>query len=212
MVDWNYAGPRIPRRVTQASAALALLVLGAVAGAGAMTYTRPSIEMAPAIPTAIAKVPQTAGLVTVKGKIAEVYGDRFILQDGSGRLLIDAGPDASGKLQQGNALMAQGRYDNGQLHASYLVDPQGGITDVGGPPHAPHGPGHGGPPPPPPGAGPTPPPPGGIMAPSPPPMPLPAGAVAPPAPAPSPPEADSPMGRSSSARSSSKVTNPAAAK
>jgi hypothetical protein len=174
MVDWKNAGPQIPLRAKLAGGAVALLALGAAAGASAVSHMRPSIEMAPAMPTAIAKVPQASGIVTVKGKIAEVYGDRFIMQDDSGRLLIDAGPEASGQLQQGTALMVQGRYDNGQLRASYLVDSQGRITDVGGPPHGPHGPGHDGPPPPPPGAGPIappPPPPGATMAPPPPPPP-----------------------------------------
>ncbi|WP_443969639.1 hypothetical protein [Sphingobium sp. CR28] len=181
MVDWKNSGSRIPLRAKLAGGAVALLALGAAAGASVVSHMRPPVEMAPALPTAIAKLAQTSGTVTVKGKIAEVYGDRFIMQDGSGRLLIDAGPDGSDVVRTGSALMVQGRYDNGQLRASYLVDAQGRITDVGGPP-PPHGPHHDGPPPPPPpppGAGPTPPPPGGVGAPPPAPPPS-GGAVAPP--------------------------------
>ena len=206
MVDWKNTGSRIPVRARLAAGAVALLLVGGAAGASVVSHTRPSVEMAPAIPTAIAKVPQANGVITVKGKVAEVYGSRFIMQDGSGRMLIDAGPDNSGQLSPGNALMVQGRYDNGQLHASYLVDPQGHITDVGAPPGPPHGPGregpdregpdrggpdrggpgHDGAPPPPPGAGPVPPPPppGGTG--TPPPPPPPSGPGAPPAPPPPP--------------------------
>ena len=159
MVDWKNRGSRIPLRAKLAGGAVVLFVLGAAAGAGAVSLMRPTVEMAPAMPTAIAQVPQTGGVVTVKGKIIEIYGDRFIMQDGSGRLLIDAGPDGSGQLRPGSALMVQGRYDNGQLRASYLVDAQGSITNVGAPPQPPRGPGHDAPPPPPP-------PPGGAIPPA----------------------------------------------
>lgn len=186
MVDWKNAGPHVPLRAKRAGGAIALLVLGAAAGATALSYTRPGIEMAPVIPTAIAKVPQASGIVTVKGQIAEVYGSRFIMRDGSGRLLIDAGPDGSGQFHSGDTLIVQGRYDNGQLRASYLVDGQGRITDVGTPPHPPQGPGHDGPPPPPP-------PPGGIGAPPPPPD----SAVVPPTSAAPPPVAADDMTRHS---------------
>lgn len=158
MANWKNSSLHIPPRAKLAGGAVALLVLGAAAGASAVSHMRPSVEMAPAMPTAIAKVPQASGVVTVKGKIVEVYGDRFIMQDGSGRLLIDVGPDGSGQLRTGNALMVQGRYDNGQLRASYLVDSQGRIADVGASPHPPRGPGHDGPPP-------SPPPPSGAAVP-----------------------------------------------
>jgi hypothetical protein len=125
MVDWKNPVGHIPHRVKLASGMAVLLALGGAAGAGAVAYTRPPVEMAPTVPTAIAQVPQRSGITTVKGKVAEVYGDRFVLQDGTGRLLVDLGRDGSGQVRAGNALMVQGRYDNGQLRASYLVDPQG---------------------------------------------------------------------------------------
>ncbi|PTR06640.1 MULTISPECIES: hypothetical protein [unclassified Novosphingobium] len=172
MVDWKNPVGHIPHRMKLASGVAVLLALGGAAGAGAVAYTRPPVEMAPTVPTAIAQVPQRSGITTVKGKVAEVYGDRFVLQDGTGRLLVDVGRDGSGQVRSGNALMVQGRYDNGQLRASYLVDPQGGVTQVGAPPPPPppppRGPGRDAPPPPPP--------PGDGSAPPPPPPPPPAGA------------------------------------
>lgn len=147
-----------------AVAGAALLALGAAGGAGAVQLTRPSVEMAPTVPTAIARLASTSGIVTVKGRVAETYGDRFVLQDGSGRTLVDVGW-AGSRIQSGAALTVQGRYRDGQLRASYLVDGQGNVEAVGGPPH---GPRRGGPDaPPPPGGphGPPPPPPGGPGAP-----------------------------------------------
>lgn len=192
MVDWKKPVRHIPHRVKLASGMAVLFALGGAAGAGAVSLTRPTVEMAPTLPTAIAKVPQRSGITTVKGRVAEVYGDRFILQDNTGRLLVDAGHGGSSQMRSGNAVMVQGRYENGQMHASYLVDPQGSVTQVGGPPPPPpppppaHGPGHDAPPPPPPppppGAGPNPLPPGTGA--NPPPPPLPNGGAAPPAPPP----------------------------
>jgi hypothetical protein len=122
------------------------------------------------VPTTTARLPQTTGIVTVKGKVAEVYGNRFIVQDSSGRALIDTGPESTNSVRPGETLLVQGRYDEGQVRASYLVDQQGRVEAVGPPlppPHGPHGvgpegPGREGPPPPPPaGNNPPPPPPGG---------------------------------------------------
>ncbi|MCM2300486.1 MAG: hypothetical protein NDI74_13815 [Sphingomonas sp.] len=150
----------------------AVVVLAASAGgAGAMAMTRPSIEMAPTVATPIAKLASSSGIVTVKGRVAEVFGNRIVVQDGSGRAMIDAGPDGASNLTTGAPVMVQGRYDQGQLRAQFLVGPNGAVEAVG-PAHPPHGPGA---PPPPPGAGPAgpPPPPSGAG---------PAGALPPPPP------------------------------
>lgn len=140
--------------------AAAMVAVGAAGGAGAVALTRPSIEMAPTVATPIAKLGSSDGIVTVRGRVAEVFGDRFVVQDGTGRAMIDAGRNATGSIAKGNAVMVQGRYDDGQLRARFLVDPAGQVREVG-PAHGPHGPhGRGSPggprgdgPPPPPGAG-----------------------------------------------------------
>lgn len=180
MVDWK--NKHWSPRNRMALGAAVLLALGAAGGAGAVQLTRPTVEMAPTVATPVARLAQTSGIVTVKGRVAETYGDRFVLQDGSGRALVDVGPAASG-VASGAALTVQGRYLDGQLHASYLVDGQGNVQAVGAPPPPPGGP-HGPPPPPPAGPG-APPPPAGPGAPPPPPpgaVPPAAGAVPPPPP------------------------------
>lgn len=130
----------IGRRQRLGLGAAALIAVGAAGGAGAVALTRPSIEMAPTIATPIAKLGSSDGIVTVKGRVAEVFGDRFVVQDGSGRAMIDAGRNATGSVTKGSAVLVQGRYDEGQLRARFLVDPAGGVREVG-PAHGPHGPG-----------------------------------------------------------------------
>lgn len=140
----------------------ALLAAGAAGGAGAVGLTRPGIEVAPIRPVAIASLAQRdGGLVTVRGKVAEVYGDRFTIADGSGKTMVDAGRDGDNAVTAGQDLLVQGRYDNDQLRASFLVDGNGRVRAVGpffgrrphpggpGERHGPGGaePGRGGPPP-----------------------------------------------------------------
>ncbi|WP_169924217.1 hypothetical protein [Sphingomonas adhaesiva] len=185
MIDGTKLAGRVPPRTRMALAAAALLAAGAAGGAGAVQLTRPTVEMAPTVPTAIARLPQASGIVTVKGRVAETYGNQFVVQDGTGRALVDAGRRGSDAVRVGSVMTVQGRYDDGRLRASYLVDPQGRIDAVGAPPPPP---GAGAPPPPPPGAGAPPPPPPGAGAPPPPPP----GAGAPPPPPPGGPGAPPP--------------------
>ena len=122
--------------------AFAILALGAAAGAGAMKLTGPSMELAPMTPVAIASIPDWS-LVTVKGKVAEVFGNKFIVQDDSGRALVETGPAGDdGKLVALNeAISVQGRFERGFLHATYIVRQDGSVEALrpaGGPPR--HGP------------------------------------------------------------------------
>lgn len=156
--------PQVSPGVRLGLGAATLLVLGAAGGAGAMSLTRPTVEMAPAVPIPVSQLADARGLVTVRGLVAEVYGDRFMVQDASGRALVDAGRAGDAAVRAGSPILVQGRFDNGQLHASYLVDATGTVREVGAPP------------PPPPPAPPPPPPPGGPGAVLPPPPPSPPGA------------------------------------
>ena len=173
------------RRATMVAGAASLLALGAAAGAAAVQATRLPVVMAPIVRTPIAKLPATNGVVTVKGRVAEIYGDRLVVQDQTGRAMIAAGREAGVVVGVGQPVIVQGRYDDGQLRATFLVSQDGRVAAVGpaGPPKdgpGPHirpGP-HGGPD----GAVPPPPPPPANGAASPP----------PPNAAPIPPDAGSP--------------------
>lgn len=104
-------------------AAFAVLAIGAVGGAVAMKFTRPAIELAPLTPTSISTLEEDLGVVTLKGKVTEIYGNKFIVQDETGKALIETGPAGDdGKLVTvGEPISVQGRFDDGFLHASYVV-------------------------------------------------------------------------------------------
>jgi len=140
-------------------AAAALLALGGVTGAAVMAQTRPSVSMAPVKPVAIVSL-SSAEIVTVRGRVAEIYGNKFVLDDGSGRALVETGPEGDRRalVTTGAAVTVQGRFERGSVHAAFLVGPDGKVLALGplmGPPHGRHdGPdrGPGAPPPPPRGA------------------------------------------------------------
>jgi hypothetical protein len=122
--------------------AVALVAIGGVGGASAALLTRPPIEMAPSVVTPIAKLNSASGIVSIKGRVAEVYGDRFVVADASGRTMVGAGREGAGAIAVGNMLAVQGRYDDGQMRAAFLVGPTGAVEAVGprghGPHHGPH--------------------------------------------------------------------------
>jgi hypothetical protein len=124
-----------------ALAATSFLLKGGAAGAGAIALARPSVEMAPMHPVPIARASQTTGPITLRGRVVEVYGDKFVLQDASGRMLVDTGPRAERPVLTAGALATvQGRFDDGFIHASFLVDPEGNVTELGPQGHPRHGP------------------------------------------------------------------------
>ncbi|WP_337266039.1 hypothetical protein [Oryzifoliimicrobium ureilyticus] len=123
-------------------AGLAVLAIGAAGGAGAMRLMRPAPEMAPINPVAISSMPQWS-LVTIRGKVAEIYGNKFIVQDDTGRALVETGPagEDGDLVKKDEAVTIQGRFNDGTVHASYLVHQNGAtvaLGPAGGPPPPPH--------------------------------------------------------------------------
>ncbi|MBO9100495.1 MULTISPECIES: hypothetical protein [unclassified Rhizobium] len=119
------------------------LAVGAAGGAGAMRMVRPTAEMAPMTPISIATMPASS-LVTIKGTVTEIYGNKFILQDTSGKALVETGPagDGGDLVKQNEAVTVQGRFDQGFVRASFLVDKDGkteALRAPGPPPHGPFG-------------------------------------------------------------------------
>jgi hypothetical protein len=144
------ATPKRPRRfgrgtrgILAATAAVVLLGVGIAVGAGAAGLMAPSVTMAPAVPVAIATMPE-GDIVTVRGSVAEIFGNRFVLQDESGRALVDTGPAGEGRelVAADEAVTVQGRFDGGSLHAGFIVHADGRTEAIGPaaprPPH-PHG-------------------------------------------------------------------------
>lgn len=122
-------GRKIPGRAIVA--AVALLGVGGAVGATAARLAGPSIEVAPLTPVTIASLKSGEGLVTVRGKVAETYGSSFVLADGSGRTLVEGGPQASGLVSAGAPVTVQGWNRDGVLRASFLVSADGKVTVLG---------------------------------------------------------------------------------
>jgi len=136
---------RFSRRTGIALAGAALLAVGGVAGAVAVTATRPSVEMAPLAPVAIRSLTDSDTIVTLKGQTVEIFGNKFIMADASGRALVDTGRAGEDKVlvTVGQPVTVQGRFNNGYLRASFLIGVDGKVVSlrpVGPPPHGPGGP------------------------------------------------------------------------
>jgi len=130
---------RRPRLAIPVIAAAVALVIGVAGGAGAVKLMRPTPEMAPMTPVAISAMPDSS-LITIKGKVAEIYGNKFVLQDESGKALVETGRAGEGGdlVTQDEAVTVQGRFDDGFVHASYLVRQDGrteALRPQKGPPH-----------------------------------------------------------------------------
>lgn len=133
-----------PTRIALAGAAL--LLAGGGVGSAITHAVQPERVMAAAPPVRIATLATVqapligAPIVTVRGRIVERYGRRVVLDDGSGRVLVETGPDRAGapSLAVGQTITAQGRYDQGTIHALYLIGADGRAY-AAEPPHGPHG-------------------------------------------------------------------------
>jgi hypothetical protein len=142
-----------------AGSVLAVLAIGVAAGAGG---TRLAQRWQPRSVMLLQTAPignmQEGYSVAVKGSVAETFGHFFILQDSSGRALVDLGPRGDGldAATKGENITVQGQFDRGLIHAQVVAYADGRTEEFGPPPHDRR-------PPPPPGyradRGPAPPPP-----------------------------------------------------
>ena len=128
---------RAPKAAFFAAGLAAVIMLGG--GALAMRSER-SIDLTPLTPTPIGSL-RDSGAIAAKGDVAEIFGNKFILQDQTGRTLIDTGPDGgtAATVTKGEAVQVQGRFDDGSLHARMLTHPDGKQVILG-PVGGPHGP------------------------------------------------------------------------
>ncbi len=88
----------------------------------------------------------------VKGQVTDVFGNRFVVSDETGKALVDTGRAGEGTplVTPGETVTVQGRLDRGALHAVVLshadgrqdaLDPGPGAGPGFGPPPPPRGPG-----------------------------------------------------------------------
>ena len=95
------------------------LLVGAVAaplalGAAGLSLAQTDTPAAPMTPVAVSAL-TPSGAVAAKGDVAEIFGNKFVLQDGTGRALVETGrAGESGTLvTKGESLTVQGRFENG---------------------------------------------------------------------------------------------------
>jgi hypothetical protein len=76
--------------------------------------------------------------VAVKGQVAEIFGNKFIVQDDSGRALVETGRRGeSGQLvAKSESVTVQGRFEHGFIHAQ-VISHSDGRNDFVGPPGLP---------------------------------------------------------------------------
>lgn len=141
---------------TRAGLVVAVLAVGAIGGAAASRFIDRAYPQSVLLlhPTAIAQV-TSRGPVALKGQVAEIFGNKFVLQDGTGRALIDTGPrgDAAAPVAMNEAVTVQGYFDRGVVHADVLTRADG-TSEAFGPPGPPPPHPHAPPPPPAPGVAP----------------------------------------------------------
>ena len=119
---------KVSPRLMTAGVVIAALAVGAVGGAGANRYIQKHRPQAVLLlqPGPIAQLKDRTP-VAVKGQVAEVFGNKFIVQDDSGRALIDTGPRGEGGklVAKGETVTVQGHFDNGFIHAQVLTRADG---------------------------------------------------------------------------------------
>lgn len=131
-------------RGSLATGALAVaLIAGAALGAGgtklAQNWQPRSVTLLRPVP--IDKMAERSP-VAITGDVAEVFGNKFVVQDGSGRALVDTGPRGEDRtpVAKGETVTVQGRFDRGVVHAELLAHADGRNEAFGPPDHGPRGP------------------------------------------------------------------------
>ncbi|MCW6507566.1 hypothetical protein [Lichenifustis flavocetrariae] len=133
--------PPVLRRTALGAALLAACAVGAGATAIAQRGQRPIMVSLPPAPIASMK---DWSPVAVKGQVAEIFGNKFILADDSGRALIETGPQGEGGtlVAKSETVTVQGRFEHGFVHAVAIQHGDGSSVVLGppGPPPPPRGP------------------------------------------------------------------------
>ncbi len=82
--------------------------------------------------TAIRDLQRTAPGITVNGTVRSVVGNEFILDDGTGQLIVDAGPRwyRSIDLSEGEQITVVGEYDDYDFDAYQITRANGEVITI----------------------------------------------------------------------------------
>lgn len=134
--------PARSRGLVAGGVAAALLAVGIAGGAAGASFMRPEPATFEA---GLAGTPITrlaAGeRVALDGKVVEIFGNKFVVDDGTARALVETGPAGEGGdlVAIGEAVTVQGRFEHGFVHASALRHGDGAIEELAPLPPPPHG-------------------------------------------------------------------------
>ena len=131
--------PRISARALGVAGAIAILLAGAALGAGG---TRIALNREPQRvmllqPASIGDMREDTP-IAVKGEVTEIFGNKFVIQDASGRALVDTGPRGEDRriVTKGETVSVQGRFDGGVIRAQFIMHADG-RNEAFGPSHGP---------------------------------------------------------------------------
>jgi len=119
---------RISARAMGIGGAIAVLIAGAALGAGgtrlAQNWEPQRVMLLQ--PAAIGDMREDTP-VAVKGEVTDIFGNKFIVQDSSGRALVDTGPRGEDRrvVTKGEAVTVQGRFDRGIIRAQLIAHADG---------------------------------------------------------------------------------------
>ncbi len=129
--------PNLTRRLLAAGLAAPLLATSVLAYAQGTPAPTPPVSAAPApatggpranLPTAtnVADL-RDMSAITLQGRVAERFGDTFILEDATGRTLVETGPrgERSDLVSVGDEVRVEGRFERGRMHAAALTVGEG---------------------------------------------------------------------------------------
>src|ERR1700761_6711303 len=124
-------------------AGLALAVLAASGGAGAMKIAQKWQPRSVLLlqPVSINEL-KTGSLSAVRGNVSDIFGNKFLVEDGSGRALVDLGPrgENAAAVTKGENVTVQGMFERGVVNAQVVSHADGRNEAFGPPPHGPQPP------------------------------------------------------------------------
>lgn len=128
-------------RTIAIAAGVVLLGVGVAAGAGA-TRMMVRHEAQPLMPPIAISAMTDGSVAAIKGKVAEIFGNKFVVEDATGRTLVETGRAGKGDtlVTRDEMLTVQGRFEDGFMRGSMVVHADG-RTDIlrGRDGHGPHG-------------------------------------------------------------------------
>ena len=118
------------RRVVAAAALVGAFAVGSGVTAVALQNRHPSLVMLTPAPISAM---HDGSAVAVKGKVAEIFGNKFVVADDSGRALVETGRSGESKplVADAEPVTVQGRFEHGFIHAQAISHADGRNDFVG---------------------------------------------------------------------------------